>query len=107
METRNPVLCRMDGQFGLVVVAKITGKTPERAGLTREKGAKLNLKAAFKNLQERVAMSLNKRSHDDHDFRYGACSTACCSSQEHLDAFTCITPVFNILPRQRFIISLK
>lgn len=78
------VLCRLDGQFGLVVVAKVTGKTPERAGLTREKGAKLNLKAAFKNLQERVAMSMNKRSHDDHYFRYGACSTACCSSQRVL-----------------------
>lgn len=78
------VLCRLDGQFDLVVVAKVTGKTPERAGLTREKGAKLNLKAAFKNLQERVAMSVNKRSHDDHYFRYGACSTACCSSQRVL-----------------------
>lgn len=97
----------MEGQFGLAVVAKITEKIPERVGLTREKGAELNLKAAYKNLQERVAMSLIQRSHDDHDFRYGACSTACCSSQEYLDAFTCITPVFNILPHQGFIISLK
>lgn len=35
------VLCRMERQFGLAA-AKVTGKTPERVGLTREKGAELN-----------------------------------------------------------------